>query len=74
MDGLQLGQEVRRRHPGLPVVLTSGYSEILARDGSFGFDLLHKPYSVESLSHALRKVLMSSDARPSDDSAGLTTV
>jgi PAS domain S-box-containing protein len=60
MDGLQLGQEVRRRHPGLPVVLTSGYSEILAREGSFGFDLLHKPYSVESLSRALRKVLTTS--------------
>ncbi len=57
MDGLQLGQEIRRRFPGLPVVLTSGYSDVLAGEGSFGYELLHKPYSVESLSHAPRKVL-----------------
>jgi PAS domain S-box-containing protein len=59
MDGLQLGQEIRERFPGLPVVLTSGYSDVLARDGADGFQLLHKPYSVESLSQALRRALQS---------------
>ncbi|MDB5441017.1 MAG: sensor hybrid histidine kinase [Caulobacteraceae bacterium] len=65
MDGLQLGQEIRRLYPGLPVVLTSGYSDVLAKEGSYGFELLHKPYSVESLSHALRRVLVVSlDSSP----------
>jgi hypothetical protein len=36
-------------------VLTSGYSNILAQDGTHGFELLHKPYSVEQLSRVLRK-------------------
>jgi hypothetical protein len=37
------------------VVLTSGYSHVLATDAHHGFPLLHKPYSVEELSHILRQ-------------------
>ena len=32
------------------------YSQRLATDGTYGFELLHKPYSVEQLSRLLRKV------------------
>jgi DNA-binding NtrC family response regulator len=56
MSGVELGREIRRRHPGLPVVLTSGYSHVLAEEGRHGFELLHKPYAVEELSRILRKV------------------
>jgi PAS domain S-box-containing protein len=55
MTGLELGEEIRRRHPGLPVVLTSGYSHVLAQQGSAGFDLLQKPYSMDQLSQTLLK-------------------
>jgi CheY-like chemotaxis protein len=55
MTGLELGEEIRRRHPGLPVVLTSGYSHVLAQRGSAGFDLLQKPYSMDQLSQTLLK-------------------
>jgi len=54
MTGIELGQELRRRRPGLRVVLTSGYSHVLAQEGRHGFELLHKPYSVESLTRILR--------------------
>jgi PAS domain S-box-containing protein len=57
MNGLELAQAVRERHPGLPVVLTSGYSDVLAKEGSYGFELLRKPYSVEALSRVLRKAI-----------------
>jgi signal transduction histidine kinase len=56
MNGIELGKTIRSRYPGLPVVLTSGYSNVLAQDGTHGFELLHKPYSVEQLSRVLRKV------------------
>jgi PAS domain S-box-containing protein len=56
MSGVELGQEIRRRHPGLPVVLTSGYSEVLAQEGRHGFELLQKPYAAEQLSRVLRRV------------------
>ncbi|WP_052389526.1 PAS domain S-box protein [Belnapia moabensis] len=54
MNGVELGKEIRRRWPDLPVVLTSGYSHVLANGGAQGFELLHKPYSAEGLSRVLR--------------------
>ena len=54
MNGVELGREIRRRLPGLPVVLTSGYSHVLAQEGSHGFELLHKPYSAGQLSRILQ--------------------
>lgn len=57
MSGVELGRLIHLQHPGLPVVLTSGYSHVLAHKGSSGFELLHKPYSVEQLSRVLRKVV-----------------
>ena len=56
MSGIELGQEIARLYPAIPVVLTSGYSEVLAQKGTHGFELLHKPYSIDALSRALRKV------------------
>ncbi|TXN03743.1 PAS domain S-box protein [Methylobacterium sp. WL103] len=55
MNGVELGREVRRLYPGLPVLLTSGYSHILAQESDHGFELLQKPYSVEELSRMLRQ-------------------
>jgi PAS domain S-box-containing protein len=57
MNGVDLARTIRERHPGLPVVLTSGYSDVLAQEGSHGFELLQKPYSVEALSRILRKAM-----------------
>jgi CheY-like chemotaxis protein len=54
MSGIELGQEIRRRWPGLRVVLTSGYSDVLAQQGRHGFELLQKPYSLASLSRIIR--------------------
>lgn len=56
MSGIELAQEIRRHHPDLPVLLASGYSHVLAQNGTYGFELLHKPYSVEQLSRLLRKI------------------
>lgn len=55
MDGVELGRRVRERWPQLPVVLTSGYSEVLAAETDHGFPLLTKPYSAEALARALRQ-------------------
>ncbi len=55
MGGVELAQAIRREHAGLPVVLTSGYSHVLAQNGTDGFELLGKPYSVEELSRILRR-------------------
>jgi PAS domain S-box-containing protein len=57
MNGVELAGLLRERYPGLPVVLTSGYSNVLAENAHHGFDLIQKPYSVEALSRTLRKAM-----------------
>ena len=62
MNGVELAVVIRERYPGLPVVLTSGYSSVLAEHAHRGFELIQKPYSVEALSRTLRKAI--SERRP----------
>ncbi len=57
MNGVDLGETIRRSWPDLPVVLTSGYSDVLAEEGRHGFELIHKPYSVEALSKVLGRMI-----------------
>lgn len=57
MNGVELGKIIGQRWPRLPVVLTSGYSSVLAEDHSHGFTLLHKPYSAEALTRTIREAL-----------------
>ncbi len=40
ISGIDLAREIRRRYFDLPVVLTSGYSHVLAQNGTYGFELL----------------------------------
>jgi two-component system NtrC family sensor kinase len=56
MSGLDLAHAIRDRSIDVPIVLTSGYSHVLSQEGSFGFDLLQKPYAIDELSRALHKV------------------
>ncbi|WP_027543899.1 ATP-binding protein [Bradyrhizobium sp. WSM2254] len=55
MTGLELARAIRDRDIGVPVVLTTGYSEALTQDGNHGFDLVQKPYSIEELSQILHR-------------------
>jgi len=73
MGGVELARRLRANHPELPVILTTGYSDVLARDAAHGFDLVRKPYSAEQVAHALRSVLnrrsAANAARPSGPTA-----
>jgi CheY-like chemotaxis protein len=57
ISGIELAETLRSRFPELPVVLTSGYSHILATEGSHGFELLQKPYTADGLARVLRNAL-----------------
>jgi two-component system NtrC family sensor kinase len=57
MTGLDLARAIRDRGIGVPIVLTTGYSEALAQEGSVGFDLVQKPYSIEELSRVLHRAV-----------------
>ncbi|WP_092040335.1 ATP-binding protein [Methylobacterium pseudosasicola] len=53
MGGVALARHLQITRPDLPVVLTSGYSHILATDDAHGFMLVRKPYSAEQLAQVL---------------------
>ena len=57
MGGIELAKILKEHYPRLPVVLTSGYSHVLAEEGTHGVELLHKPYSADQLSRMLRQVI-----------------
>jgi two-component system NtrC family sensor kinase len=53
MTGLDLAHAIRDRGIGVPIVLTTGFSEALLQEESLGFDLVQKPYSIKELSRVL---------------------
>ncbi|MCJ2012325.1 ATP-binding protein, partial [Methylobacterium sp. J-076] len=57
MGGVELAKALQRRIPHLPVVLASGYSHVLAQEGTHGFELLQKPYSAVQLGDVLHRLL-----------------
>lgn len=52
MDGIGLAAFIKEKHPGLPVLLATGYSEELYKLRS-DVPVLRKPYQIHELSHAL---------------------
>ncbi len=64
MNGVELAQEIRRRRPNLPVLLTSGYVEAARRNaGAQRLKIIPKPYQIDELRDALAAVRQ--DARES---------
>ena len=57
MGGIELALLVRHRYPGLPVVLASGYSAVMAEKGRHGFELIQKPYTSEALVRVFSRVI-----------------
>ena len=64
MNGIEFGELVRKRYPGLPVVLTSGYSAVMAEQGRHGFELILKPYTSDALVRVFRKAIAEQTAPP----------
>jgi PAS domain S-box-containing protein len=54
MNGFELAQRIKARHPRLPIVLATGYAELPA-DRSIEFGHLSKPYTAKDLAAALAK-------------------
>lgn len=60
MTGIALVEDAWRRHPGLPVILMTGYAEnssALAESARQGAVILHKPFTRRQLAEAVRKAL-----------------
>jgi DNA-binding NtrC family response regulator len=53
LGGIGLAREVRRRFPGLPIVLTTGYSAAAEQAIREGLTPLAKPYAIDALAARL---------------------
>ena len=56
MRGTELAEQARQLRPGLPVLLTSGFSRELL-DASPAWQLLRKPYTRAELERAIARAL-----------------
>jgi PAS domain S-box-containing protein len=55
MNGLQLARAIRERHPDVPIILATGYSEF-AREAAKEFFVLRKPFQLSDLSDAVAEL------------------
>jgi PAS domain S-box-containing protein len=62
MSGVELAHRVREDHPGLPLLLASGYSEEVVRGAAASFRMVAKPYGLATLSRAIAAVVPSQAA------------
>ncbi|WP_043519009.1 PAS domain-containing protein [Achromobacter arsenitoxydans] len=63
LNGRQLADAARAAHPGLRVLLMTGYAESAAKSGGFleeGMELIVKPFSLDALETRVQRMLESS--------------
>jgi CheY-like chemotaxis protein len=63
-NGRQVAEAVRGRHPGLPVILITGYS---AGESITEMEVIRKPFAPAVLADLVGDLLQSKDFRPEDD-------
>ena len=57
MSGLELAERLAELRPDLPVILTTGYSDEIAKSGAGGRAVILKPYRLETLAAAIDQAL-----------------
>lgn len=60
MDGLQLMEQVRTRHPGIPIIVLTGHGSVESAVGAMrrgAYDYLEKPYNPDVLRITIRRAL-----------------
>jgi two-component system, NtrC family, sensor kinase len=70
LNGLDLAHELHRRFPGIPVLLTTGYSSSAQNAVREGFEVLQKPYDLAALERALLATFKGPNRTAAGDMAG----
>ena len=63
-NGIELARRVHENHPGLPVLLATGYSDDVLKGAAAEFRMISKPYGPTALADAVAASLGAS--RPQD--------
>lgn len=67
MDGIDLAHSVRQSFPAVPVILVSGYADADAvKQAAAMFVFIHKPFVLEAILAAVRKVVGFVDSTSSE--------
>ena len=66
MNGIALAQEIANRYPRIPVLLTSGYSDMVQTAAS-RFRILRKPFQLSALEKSIREALDHAGGRDDGD-------
>jgi DNA-binding NtrC family response regulator len=66
MNGIALAQEIGNHYPHIPVLLTSGYSDVVQTAAS-RFAILRKPFQLPALDKAIREALERGGRRDDGD-------
>jgi len=67
MSGVELAEAALRIRPGTPIILTSGFSEVIDRETAktIGIrEFIYKPFSISEISMTIRRILDSRKAAP----------
>ncbi|QUD89605.1 hybrid sensor histidine kinase/response regulator [Phenylobacterium montanum] len=59
MNGVELAEAVRRRFPGLPILLATGYSDAGPLATAKGLQIIAKPYDADALCLRVREIMLS---------------
>ena len=57
-NGLDLAREVRRRHPDMLVILTTGYGGSAEEAAREGYCVLRKPYGLQDIGRAFKESML----------------
>ena len=57
MSGLELARIVRKRYPGIPILLVTGYSQYATQVINEGFTLIEKPFHRDAFAAAVRAAI-----------------
>jgi CheY-like chemotaxis protein len=60
MNGFELASTVRQDYPGLPIVLTTGFSDAADAARTKGVEVVAKPYDPEKVAAHLMQLIASS--------------
>ena len=63
INGFELATEIRRRRPGIAILMTSGFSGNFSSGACDNFDIIRKPFTQAELGTAFLRVLSSLEMR-----------
>jgi CheY-like chemotaxis protein len=66
MNGIALAQEIKNRYPSIPVLLTSGYSDVV-QTAVPHVRVLRKPFQLPALEKSIREALERARSPDTDD-------